>query len=777
MAIQNRRGAYVDLNPAKAVPGELLVVQSGDPNTTDGKAVYMTFASGDIKLLAMRSDVETAVADVAEDLLAELDNTISTFTETTAPGAVADVADEGAAQITAIGNKGDEVLGSIPSDYSTLSGDVSDLKSAITEITDYTNEGTTKKNGWTISGTGLWQAGSTLYSYLVKVASGESVEITPVSSGRVYYTMLTGYPKPTAWGTPNYCSGFSGIIAVTTKTTVTVPNDAVYMWFAGNQYTPSKIAINGYDISKSVRDAIETNKAGIANNANKIDVLDGRIDRLELTADELIKYGSITNLLENGDFHNATTGLIFNNCTATANNNVLTLSGNGGGTSMAMQYYYPVSDPAANPLFAGVWVKVTTACNMLILRIAGANNSLWIPSPEVGKWYYVAERYVGTAATSLYTIILSVTAEYSDSTAQANATVEIKQATVFLLNTDFGIGIKPPLYKLLKIMEYNDFWLGTKNVIVWKADEPVTSVPKQKWSFGQKHRPLVTFVDDDGWERIAQRLYPISAKYNVPMVTAMSIDSTLKDWWVLHLQNELGWEIAAHPSDGNLAAKETEAEIEQVMTDTNEYLSDRGFKWENVVYANGEPDERVRRIAKKYYRCGCVGSNPRINKGVIANFEINRIPIGYPYADSDEKNTFAYLKQFIDQAVANNGWCIFMTHVGMTNYHTDTIDSIIDSLIDYAVNTCGIDVVTLNDGFNVFGNAVECGDFVGENGYHGDDPTRGIALSQTGELGNIINLRTLNNLMTVLNTATGGTFTKTYNDATGAYEFTYTPSS
>lgn len=131
MAIQNRRGAYVDLNPAKAVPGELLVVQSGDPNTTDGKAVYMTFASGDIKLLAMRSDVETAVADVAEDLLAELDNTISTFTETTAPGAVADVADEGAAQITAIGNKGDEVLGSIPSDYSTLSGDVSELKSAL----------------------------------------------------------------------------------------------------------------------------------------------------------------------------------------------------------------------------------------------------------------------------------------------------------------------------------------------------------------------------------------------------------------------------------------------------------------------------------------------------------------------------------------------------------------------------------------------------------------------------------------------------------------------
>ena len=113
MAIQNRRGAYVDLNPAKAVPGELLVVQSGDPNATDGKAVYITFGTGDIKRLATDSDVATMVADVADDLLTEMSGAITTFTETTVPNAIA-----------SIGDKGDEVIASIPGDYTTLQGDV-----------------------------------------------------------------------------------------------------------------------------------------------------------------------------------------------------------------------------------------------------------------------------------------------------------------------------------------------------------------------------------------------------------------------------------------------------------------------------------------------------------------------------------------------------------------------------------------------------------------------------------------------------------------------------
>lgn len=133
MAIQNRRGAYVDLNPAKAVPGELLVVQSGDPNATDGKAVYITFASGDIKMLATKSDVETLVADATDEIAQSLENTVDGYAdraETAATNAEGLVNGAEAAIVA----KGVEVVNSIPSDYTALTAEVSDLKSAFDDF-------------------------------------------------------------------------------------------------------------------------------------------------------------------------------------------------------------------------------------------------------------------------------------------------------------------------------------------------------------------------------------------------------------------------------------------------------------------------------------------------------------------------------------------------------------------------------------------------------------------------------------------------------------------
>lgn len=140
MAIQNRRGAYVDLNPAKAVPGELLVVQSGDPNTTDGKSVYITFGTGDIKRLATDSDVATMVADATDEIVQDLEDTVegyadraetaATNAETLVDGAEAAIAAKGAEQVAAVQAQGAQTIASIPEDYTELSGDVEDLKSA-----------------------------------------------------------------------------------------------------------------------------------------------------------------------------------------------------------------------------------------------------------------------------------------------------------------------------------------------------------------------------------------------------------------------------------------------------------------------------------------------------------------------------------------------------------------------------------------------------------------------------------------------------------------------
>ena len=66
MAIQMRRGAYVNFNPAKLMPGEWVVVVSGDSNAKDGKAAYICFAAGDVKRIATYEDMVDNVHDAVD---------------------------------------------------------------------------------------------------------------------------------------------------------------------------------------------------------------------------------------------------------------------------------------------------------------------------------------------------------------------------------------------------------------------------------------------------------------------------------------------------------------------------------------------------------------------------------------------------------------------------------------------------------------------------------------------------------------------------------------
>lgn len=66
MAIQMRRGAYVNFNPAKLMPGEWAVVVSGDSGAKDGKAAYICFAAGDVKRIATYEDMVDNVHDAVD---------------------------------------------------------------------------------------------------------------------------------------------------------------------------------------------------------------------------------------------------------------------------------------------------------------------------------------------------------------------------------------------------------------------------------------------------------------------------------------------------------------------------------------------------------------------------------------------------------------------------------------------------------------------------------------------------------------------------------------
>lgn len=70
MAIQLRRGAYADFDPQKMRPAEVGVVQMNDPNTSDGKAVYVAINPGDVKRLISDLEVEDLVEASMSDVLA-----------------------------------------------------------------------------------------------------------------------------------------------------------------------------------------------------------------------------------------------------------------------------------------------------------------------------------------------------------------------------------------------------------------------------------------------------------------------------------------------------------------------------------------------------------------------------------------------------------------------------------------------------------------------------------------------------------------------------------
>lgn len=96
--------------------------------------VYDDRGSGE----AASGETTRTIEEMLEEILEDVDNAQQLLDD--AADLLDDITDEGATQVAAVQAKGDEVLESIPSDYSTLSGDVGNLKSASSDIDTRTNQ-------------------------------------------------------------------------------------------------------------------------------------------------------------------------------------------------------------------------------------------------------------------------------------------------------------------------------------------------------------------------------------------------------------------------------------------------------------------------------------------------------------------------------------------------------------------------------------------------------------------------------------------------------------
>ena len=127
-----RIGTYDKFDPRKMVAGEYAVVTSGDPDTSDGKAIYMCFSPGDVKKLSTYEDfvafqeaVKDEIADYKE-LLETIGNT-ATEASSTAKKALKQASDN-ENEVSAFGNVIDNFGTKLDSVESDLTGYCQELE-------------------------------------------------------------------------------------------------------------------------------------------------------------------------------------------------------------------------------------------------------------------------------------------------------------------------------------------------------------------------------------------------------------------------------------------------------------------------------------------------------------------------------------------------------------------------------------------------------------------------------------------------------------------------
>ena len=223
-------------------------------------------------------------------------------------------------------------------------------------------------------------------------------------------------------------------------------------------------------------------------------------------------------------------------------------------------------------------------------------------------------------------------------------------------------------------------------------------------------RPLVSFTSDDSnVNGDINIMGEILKKHNVPatcaVITGESISDDKKNAY-LNMQNNYGWEIASHSIDATLLETLSEEECDTYLRESKRLLVDAGFNVNGIVYPSGSANQNVRRLAKKYYQYGC-NYNDRVNvEPFLDSFSISRVPLGAFYTNPAH-NTFAYYKECVDNAVANNGWCVFCLHPYKDDFD-ETQQRYLDELIDY-IESLNIEMVTLSEGYKSFGNIIEVG--------------------------------------------------------------------
>lgn len=238
--------------------------------------------------------------------------------------------------------------------------------------------------------------------------------------------------------------------------------------------------------------------------------------------------------------------------------------------------------------------------------------------------------------------------------------------------------------------------------------------------------PTLTFIDDDGsknalenWESICDEL---EINITSALVTNAVGDGIHVSWQdVARLQSK-GFEFVSHTHNHiNLTTTSTEKIVTE-FKHSIQALIDHGCAYNYLVYPYNAINKDLIPLVSEYFDVGIgLGSGEANNTLPIYTYHIRRYSINNSDITIEKEyngeivsvatfKSLDTLKDFIDDAIINNGWVIIMTHLRNDGdfYFDDEIRANIIELCNYAMQK-GVDIQTFGEAYENFKNQSETG--------------------------------------------------------------------
>lgn len=246
----------------------------------------------------------------------------------------------------------------------------------------------------------------------------------------------------------------------------------------------------------------------------------------------------------------------------------------------------------------------------------------------------------------------------------------------------------------------------------YTAIEEIDS-PNKEIISGRNRKPMITIIDDDGrstflskWEPILQEKY---FKIDIAVITGSVGTANFMTWeQIERLKEEYNIDLLNHTHNHLHLAEQTETIVREEFETSSQILKARGHRYDVVVPPYGSTSATVRQVAREYCRAAVHIEYPiniKINVPPLYTFQLPRVSL---MPSSGEMGSVETYTAYIDDAIENNGWLIFMTHSQYASFDTEKVRAV----IDYA-NASGIKWVSTREGLDRIGNLIDTGDYIG----------------------------------------------------------------